>query len=91
VQSLFSDSICRAIDNPTLSERMRKTPSFNFEEKILMNVTGSIGDKMKLDVNYNTEATFDFENRTKLEYSGKEDEILKKSKPGMLTCRFPVH
>ncbi len=69
-------------DNPTLTERLRKTPSFTFEEKILMNVTGNIGDKMKLDVNYNTEATFDFENKTKLEYSGKEDEIIKKIEAG---------
>ncbi len=70
------------IDNPTLTEKLRKTPSFTFEEKILMNVTGSIGDKMNLDVNYNTEATFDFENKTKLEYSGKEDEIIKKIEAG---------
>jgi cell surface protein SprA len=69
-------------NNPTLTERLRRTPSFTFEEKILMNVAGSIGDKMKLDVNYNTEATFDFENKTKLEYSGKEDEILKKIEAG---------
>ncbi len=69
-------------DNPTLTEKLRRTPSFDFEEKILMNVTGSIGDKMKLDVNYNTEATFDFENKTKLEYSGKEDEIIKKIEAG---------
>ncbi|MGC9341096.1 MAG: cell surface protein SprA, partial [Bacteroidales bacterium] len=70
------------IDNPTLTEKLRRTPSFTFEEKILMNVTGSIGDKMKLDVNYNTEATFDFENKTKLEYTGKEDEIIKKIEAG---------
>ncbi|MCB8995377.1 MAG: cell surface protein SprA [Bacteroidales bacterium] len=70
------------VDNPTLTEKLRKTPSFTFEEKILMNVTGSIGDKMKLDVNYNTEATFDFENKTKLEYAGKEDEIIKKVEAG---------
>jgi cell surface protein SprA len=70
------------VDNPTLTEKLRKTPSFTFEEKILMNVAGSIGDKMKLDVNYNTEATFDFENKTKLEYAGKEDEIIKKIEAG---------
>ncbi len=70
------------IDNPTISERLRRTPSFTFEEKILMNVSGSIGDKMQLDVNYNTEATFDFENKTKLEYTGKEDEIIKKIEAG---------
>ena len=63
------------IDNPTLTEKLRKTPSFTFEEKIQMNVTGTIGDKMKLGVNYNTETTFEFENKTKLEYSGKEDRL----------------
>ncbi|MBE0667499.1 MAG: cell surface protein SprA, partial [Bacteroidales bacterium] len=34
---------------------------------------------------YNTEAMFDFENRTKLEYSGKEDEIIKKIEAGDVT------
>ncbi|MFC2116153.1 cell surface protein SprA [Bacteroidota bacterium] len=73
------------IDNPTLTEKLRKTPSFTFEEKIQMNVTGTIGDKMKLGVNYNTEATFEFENKTKLEYTGKEDEIIKKIEAGDVT------
>lgn len=73
------------IDNPSLSERLRKVTTFDFQEKIQMNVTGTIGDKMRLGVNYNTEATFDFENETKLEYSGKEDEIIKKIEAGNVT------
>jgi len=73
------------IDNPTLTEKLRRTPSFTFEEKIQMNVTGTIGDKMKLGFNYNTEATFEFENKTKLEYTGKEDEIIKKIEAGDVT------
>lgn len=72
-------------DNPQLSEALRKTTTFDFQEKIQMNVTGSIGDKMKLGINYNTEATFDFENKTKLEYTGKEDEIIKKIEAGNVT------
>jgi cell surface protein SprA len=39
---------------------------------------GKIGDKLKLTTSYNTEATFDFENQMKLEYTGYEDEIIKK-------------
>jgi cell surface protein SprA len=70
------------INNPNISERLRKTTTFDFQEKIQMNVTGNIGDKMKLGINYNTEATFDFENKTKLEYTGKEDEIIKKIEAG---------
>jgi cell surface protein SprA len=73
------------ISNPNISEKLRKTTNFDFQEKIQMNVTGSIGDKMKLGVNYNTEASFEFENKTKLEYTGKEDEIIKKIEAGNVT------
>ena len=81
---IFGANISK-IDNPALSEKLRKVTTFDFQEKIQMNVTGSIGDKMKLGVNYNTEATFDFENKTKLEYAGKEDEIIKKIEAGDVT------
>lgn len=76
-------------NNPNISERLRKTTTFDFQEKIQMNVTGSIGDKMKLGINYNTEATFDFENKTKLEYTGKEDEIIKKIEAGNVSLPLP--
>jgi cell surface protein SprA len=76
-------------DNPNISERLRSVPSFTFDEKIIMNVAGSIGDKMAMDISYNTEATFDFENQTKLEYSGKEDEIIKKIEAGNVNLPLP--
>ena len=76
-------------DNPSISERLRSVPSFTFDEKIIMNVAGSIGDKMAMDISYNTEATFDFENQTKLEYSGKEDEIIKKIEAGNVNLPLP--
>jgi cell surface protein SprA len=72
-------------ENPTLSEKLRTIPTFDFKEKIQMNVTGTIGDKVQLGVNYNTDAMFEFENRTKLQYAGKEDEILKKVEAGDVT------
>ncbi|WP_461636514.1 T9SS outer membrane translocon Sov/SprA [Labilibaculum euxinus] len=70
------------VENPTLPVNLRKTTSFDFDEKIQMNVTGTVGEKLKMDVNYNTEATFDFENQMRLEYSGDEDEIIKKIEAG---------
>ncbi|MDQ2179977.1 cell surface protein SprA [Marinifilum sp. D714] len=70
------------VENPTLPENLRKTTSFDFDEKIQMNVTGTVGEKLKMDVNYNTEATFDFENQMRLEYTGDEDEIIKKVEAG---------
>ena len=70
------------IDNPSLPEEQRKTTSFDFQEKIQMNVIGKIGDKLKLTTNFNTESTFDFENQMKLEYTGYEDDIIKKIEVG---------
>ena len=81
---VFGINISRT-ENPTLSEKLRTIPTFDFKEKIQMNVTGTIGDKVQLGVNYNTEAMFEFENRTKLQYAGKEDEILKKVEAGDVT------
>ncbi len=70
------------LDNFAIPEDQRKTTSFDFQEKIQMNVIGKIGDKLKLTTNFNTESTFDFENQMKLEYTGKEDEIIKKLEIG---------
>ncbi|HEX2969665.1 MAG TPA: cell surface protein SprA [Bacteroidales bacterium] len=81
---VFGINISRT-KNPTLAERLQTIPTFDFKEKIQMNVTGTIGDKVQLGVNYNTDAMFDFENRTKLQYAGKEDEILKKVEAGDVT------
>ena len=71
--------------NPALPERQRSVTTFDFQENIQMNVTANIGDKMKLGVNYNTQATFDFENKMKLEYTGYEDDIIKKIEAGNVT------
>jgi len=77
------------LDNPTLQERLRKTTTFDFRQKIQMNITGKIGDKLKLAVNYDTEATFDFENQVKLEFEGDEDDIIKKIEVGNVTLPLP--
>lgn len=65
------------IKNPTLPERARKNGGFDFNMNSQLQVDGNIGDKLKLPINYNTLANFDFENQLKLDYHGKDDEILK--------------
>jgi len=72
-------------DDPALDVKQRRTANFDFQEKIQMNVTAKIGDKIQLGTNYNTEATFDFENKMKLAYEGKEDEIIKIIEAGDVT------
>jgi cell surface protein SprA len=66
------------IDNPALTERMRKSTILDFDEKIQMNVNGKVGDKVNFNMNYNTESSFDFDQKLlKLNYKGKEDDIIK--------------
>ncbi len=68
----------QTIDNPSLPQRSRSTNSFDFDEKINLNVKGSVGDKMNLNFNYNTEATFSYDaQKLNLKYEGKEDEVIK--------------
>lgn len=64
-------------NDPFINQRLRRTTNFDFDMKIQMSVLAKIGDKIEFNTNYNTEATFDFENKLKLKYEGKEDEIIK--------------
>ena len=76
------------IDNPSLPIRNRKTKSIDFDEKINLNMTGKVGDKVNMSLNYNTDATFDFDAKNiKLKYEGKEDEIIKLVEAGNVS--FP--
>ena len=76
------------VDNPSLPIRNRKTTSFDFDEKINLSVNGKVGDKVNMNLNYNTDATFDFDTKNlKLKYEGKEDEIIKLVEAGNVS--FP--
>ena len=78
----------KSIDNPSLPIRNRNTTSIDFDEKINLNVTGKVGDKVNMNLNYNTDATFDFDAQNmKLKYEGKEDEIIKLVEAGNVS--FP--
>ena len=78
----------KTIDNPSLPLSNRRTTTVDFDEKINVNVTGKVGDKMNLNLNYNTDATFDYDAQNmKLKYDGKEDEIIKLVEAGNVS--FP--
>ncbi len=75
------------IKNPTLPERARKNGGFDFNMNAQLNVNANIGDKLKFPISYNTLANFDFTNQIKLDYAGKDDEILKRFEAGNIS--FP--
>ena len=76
------------IKNPTLTQRAQKYGIFDFDMQMNINLLATVGDKLKLNISNNTKATFDYQNVQKLDYSGKEDEMLKKIEAGNVS--FPL-
>ncbi len=77
-------------ENPLFNERQRKQTSFDFDQHIQMNVLGMIGEKLKVGINYNTEAMFDFDNQMKFDYTGGADEIIQKIEAGNVSFSPPT-
>jgi cell surface protein SprA len=70
-------------NNPSLPEKSRSRTFFNFNTDVQMNMRASVGTKINFDMNYNTEAAFDFDAaKLKLAYDGEEDEIIKSLEGG---------
>lgn len=70
-------------DNPALPVNSRRKTFFDFDQKIQATIAASVGDKMKFNMTYNTDATFDFDSKNlKLAYEGKEDDIIKSIEAG---------
>ena len=63
-------------DNPQIDQSQRSVTTFDFDENIQVNLNAKIGDLIDFDINQNTRAVFNFENKIKLKYEGKEDDIL---------------
>ena len=49
-------------DNPAFSPRNRSTTSFDFNQRIGMSLTGKVGTKLNVNINYDTQSTFSFQN-----------------------------
>ena len=77
-------------DNPLIPVRQRKITRFDFDQQINLNLVGQIGTKLKLGVSYNTQAAFDFDNVSKLEYAGNEDQIIQKIALGNVAMELPT-
>ena len=75
------------IKNPTLPEKARKNGGFDFDMQAQVNVNADIGGKLKFPISYNTLANFGQDNQLKLDYTGTDDEIIKRFELGNVT--FP--
>ncbi|MBP6184965.1 MAG: cell surface protein SprA [Saprospiraceae bacterium] len=83
--SLFFGVNYNKTDNPILPVRQRLQGGFDFKMGIQVDVTGKIGEKLNLSTSFNNQATFNFDNRVKLNYNSQEfgeDDIIQKIEAG---------
>ena len=77
------------VDNPSLTERSRNNNIFDFDEKIQVNINGKVGEKLEMNMSYNTEASFSFDQlNLKLAYKGHEDDIIQSIEAGNVSMNL---
>lgn len=86
--TLTAGYIGQNIKNPTLPERARRNGGFDFDMQANFGLNAKIGDKLNFPVTYNTMANFQFENQLKLDYTGGNDQIIKRIEAGNVS--FPA-
>lgn len=61
----------------------------DFKQQVQINVSGTIGDKLNISADWNTERTFEYENQLKIKYTGYEDEIIQSIEAGNVSMQTP--
>lgn len=60
-----------------------------FGQDLTLNVAGTIGDKLQVNVHYDTNSEFDFQNQVGLVYTGYEDDIVQRIEAGNVFLQTP--
>ncbi|MBI9070015.1 MAG: cell surface protein SprA [Melioribacteraceae bacterium] len=59
----------------------------DFKQTVAINVSGSIGDKLTINADWNTERDFEYQNQLKIQYTGYEDEIIQSIEAGNVSLQ----
>ncbi len=59
----------------------------DFKQQVQINVNGTIGDKLNISADWNTERTFEYQNQLKIKYTGYEDEIVQSVEAGNVSLQ----
>ena len=59
----------------------------DFKQQVQINVNGTIGDKLNIAADWNTERTFEYQNQLHIKYTGYEDEIVQSVEAGNVSMQ----
>ncbi len=63
---------------------------FDIDQKQHLNIEGTIGDRVSVSMDQDSERDFDWENNIRITYTGREDEILQKVEAGNTSLSLPA-
>jgi hypothetical protein len=59
----------------------------DFKQDVQINISGTIGDKLNITADWNTQNTFEYENQLKIRYTGYGDEIVQSVEAGNVSLQ----
>lgn len=69
-------------ENPNIPQDQQTQVDPTFEQNLKLNIQGTIGDKLSISTDWDTQRDFDFMNRLNIVYQGYDDEILQRLELG---------
>lgn len=72
-----------------IARRQSKFPQLDMKQELNLKLTGTIGDKVSVDVDQSSQAMTPLANRIKIHYKGYEDEILQRVDLGNTSLNLP--
>ncbi len=81
----------RIIDGGPTYESLDRSafPDLDMEQKLRVNLDGTIGEKIHVLLNHDSEINTEFENKIQLRYDGDEDEVVQKIEMGNTDLVLP--
>ncbi len=77
----------RETEDPSIPPDQQRRIDPTFQQNLRLNIQGSIGDKLNIQTDWDTQRSFDFENRLSIRYEGYEDEILQSVEMGNVSMQ----
>lgn len=69
-------------DLQTILSESQDQNNINFKQEVQVTTKGTVGDKLTVDADWNSQRTFEFENQLKLKYKGYPDEVIQSIEAG---------
>ncbi|MGF1670931.1 MAG: cell surface protein SprA [Balneolaceae bacterium] len=73
--------------DPSLPPDQQTRIDPTFDQSLQLNIQGTIGDKLSIQTDWDTERAFDFQNRLNIVYEGYDDEVIKRIELGNVSMQ----